>query len=286
MKKIKIDWQVYFDNTCKQEDLWGHYETAKGDLYIVMDGVSNHDGTRTGRDVVQHVHERLTGECSNIKHRKDLIELLHVINAETTRINAGAYAAVAGTYIRGNKIYVFGAGDVAILAKKMNGKLIQVLPLDLRMPRPEAERLARAEIGATVHNILVTDENLEQRIQQYMQHGLCNALGMGDVFTLHDFNFSARDGTALLLATDGITDPFMASMIDAGGIKLADAPRLYQVFDEGETAEAAVRSLEEIIWNTQVVEKKRLKQDDRTAMFIFMIHAAESAGHRKAGLLD
>ncbi|HLB30502.1 MAG TPA: PP2C family serine/threonine-protein phosphatase [Gammaproteobacteria bacterium] len=286
MKKIKIDCQVYFDNSCKQEDLWGHYETAKGDLYVVMDGVSNHDGTRTGRDVVQHVHQRLTGECSNIKHRKDLIELLHAINTETTQVNAGAYAAVAGTYIRGNKIYVFSAGDVSILAKKMNGKLIQVLPLDLRMPRAEAERLARAEIGATVNNILVTDENLEQRVQQYMQHGLCNALGMGDVFTLHDLNFSARDGTALLLATDGITDPFMASMIDAGGIKLADAPKLYQVFDEGETAEAAVKSLEEIIWNTQVVEKKRLKQDDRTAMFIFMTHIQQAKDHKKAALLE
>src|SRR3990172_623360 len=93
-----------------------------------------------------------------------------------------------------------GRGMSPFGQKKMNGKLIQVLPLDLRMPRAEAERLARAEIGATVNNILVTEENLEQRIGQYMHHGLCNAVGMGEKFILHDLNFSARDGTALLLA--------------------------------------------------------------------------------------
>ena len=286
MKKIQINWKVYFDNSCKQEDRWGYYETAKGELYVVMDGVSNHDGTRTGADVVQLIDERLSGESKNIRYRKDLIELLRTINMKSTEINAGAYAAIAGIYRRGNKIYAFSAGDVSIIAKKANGKLIQVLPLDLRMPYVDAERLARAEIGATVNNILVTEENLDQRIQQYMHHGLCNAVGMGEGFVLHDLNFSARDGTALLLATDGVTDPFMAPMIDAGSIKLSDAAKLYQVFYEGDTAEAAVKALENIIWNTQVVEKKRIKQDDRTAMFIFMTHFQQTLEHKKAGLLE
>jgi len=98
--------------------------------------------------------------------------------------------------------------------------------------------------------------------------------------------FGARDGTALLLATDGVTDPFMAPMIDAGSIKLSDAAKLYQVFYEGDTAEAAVKALENIIWNTQVVEKKRIKQDDRTAMFIFMTHFQQTLEHKKAGLLE
>ena len=285
MKKIQIDWKIYFDNSCKQEDLWGYYETAKGELYVVMDGVSNHDGSRTGADVVQLIDQRLSSESRNIRYRKDLIELLHTINMKSTEINAGAYAAIAGIYRRGNKIYAFSAGDVSIIAKKVNGKLIQVLPLDLRMPRGEAERMARAEIGATVNNIQVTEENLEQRIGQYMHHGLCNAVGMGEQFILHDLNFSARDGTALLLATDGVTDPFMEPMIEAGGIMPTNAAKLYQVFYESDTAEGAVSSLESIIWSTQVTEKKRIKQDDRTAMFIFMNHV-QQMDHKKPALLE
>jgi serine/threonine protein phosphatase PrpC len=285
MKNILFDWNVYFDNTCKEEDLWGHYKTPKGDLYVVMDGVSNHDGSRTGKDVVNLIDQRLNQNASRIKHRKDLIELIHAINTESTTTNEGAYAAIAGLYHRGKNIYAFGAGDVSIIAKKVNGKLIQVLPLDLQIPREEAERLARSEIGTRVDNIDITQENIVQRINQYIKHGLCNAVGLGENFSIHDLNFNVREGSALLLASDGITDPFMQPQNEAGRISMKDAPKLYQVFNESEKAEDAVNSIENIIWNTQVNEKIKLKPDDRTALFIFM-NSLREPDKDNSGLLD
>ena len=53
MNDIKINWKEYFDNECKGEDLWGHYKTANGDLYVVTDGASSHEFSKTGADVVR-----------------------------------------------------------------------------------------------------------------------------------------------------------------------------------------------------------------------------------------
>lgn len=58
MNEILVNWKEYFDNTCKGEDMWGHYKTANGDLYVVADGASNHEGSKTGGDVVRFIDER------------------------------------------------------------------------------------------------------------------------------------------------------------------------------------------------------------------------------------
>jgi hypothetical protein len=194
-KRILINWKEYFDNDCKGEDMWGHYKTANGDLYVVADGASSHDGTKTGGDVARLVDLRLKQESAKVRHRRDLNEILHSINAESTKVNEGAYAAIAGIWHRKNKIFGFGAGDVSILARKANGKLILVLPLDLSIQRDEAERRAKAEIGTVVNKMEITEINYKQRIEQYLKHGLCNAIGFGESFHLNTINFDAKDGT-------------------------------------------------------------------------------------------
>ena len=154
-----IEWKEYFDNTCKGEDMWGHYKTPNGSIFVVVDGASNHDGSMTGADVARLVHDRLKQESANLHHSSDLKDLMYSINTESTRVNEGAYAAIAGVLHRGNNLYAFGAGDVSIIAKKANGKLLQVLPLDLNMSMEEAEQRAKAEIGQTVNNIKITEKN-------------------------------------------------------------------------------------------------------------------------------
>ena len=52
MKEIIIDRKEYFDNACKGEDMWGHYKTPNGSIYVVVDGASHHDGMKTGVDVI------------------------------------------------------------------------------------------------------------------------------------------------------------------------------------------------------------------------------------------
>jgi len=280
MKKLVIDWKEYFDNSCKGEDMWGHYPTLSGDLYVVADGVSNHDGSRTGADVVRLLDDRLAKESGNIRNRIDCNELIYSINAESTKVNEGAYAAIAGILHRENKLYGFSAGDISIIARKANGKLIQVLPLDLNMHREEAERHARAEIGQTVNNIRVTEENIQQRINQYMNHGLSNAIGLGDDFFLHEKNFNAKVETAMVIASDGITDPFMNPQKEAGKIMVSDAEKIYGIFRSGNNAEESVTALENMIWDTQVTEKKKIKADDRTALFLY-INSVEKISKRE-----
>lgn len=270
MNDIKIDWKEYFDNNCKGEDMWGHYETANGDLYVVADGASGHEYSKTGADVVRFIDDILRESAADINGTKDLKELIYAINTISSKINKGAYAAIAGILIRGTNVDSFGAGDVAIIGKKANGRLIQVLPLDLNMGREEAEALAREEIGSVVNDLEITEDNIEQRIHQYMHHGLSNAIGVGDSFFLHEKRFNARDRTAILIATDGITDPFMAPQKEAGRIPEAGAPKLYEVINSYHIAEDAVKSLEEMIWDTQVKEKIKIKPDDRTGLFIYM----------------
>jgi len=265
-----IDWKEYFDNDCKGEDMWGHYKTANGSIYVVADGASNHDGSKTGADVVQLIHERLRKESPQLAHSSELRDLVHSINEESSRCNEGAYAAIAGVLHRGENLYAFGAGDVSVIAKKANGKLLQVLPLDLNMQPEEAEERARAEIGQTVNNIHITEENYIQRIKQYMQHGLSNAVGLGEDFVLHYKYFDAKADTAMLIASDGITDPFMDTRNTAGNIPRNEAEKLYELFDESGDAEASVSALESMIWNTRVMEKKKIKPDDRAALFLFI----------------
>ena len=129
---MNIDWKEYFDNACKGEDMWGNYKTANGRIYVVVDGASNHDGTQTGADVARLVHDRLREHSPKLHRSSELRELLHSINAESTKVNEGAYAAMAGVLHRGTNLYAFGAGDVAIIAKKINGKLNKLYLIFLR----------------------------------------------------------------------------------------------------------------------------------------------------------
>lgn len=281
MKNIVIDWKEYFDNSCKGEDMWGYYKTPNGGIYVVADGASNHDGSRTGADVVRLIHDRLRQESSNLFRSSDLKDFIYSINVESTRVNEGAYAAIAGVLFRGNNLYAFGAGDVAIIAKKANKKLIQVLPLDLTMQKEDAEKRAKEEIGETVNNIKITEENFSQRVKQYMNHGLSNAVGMGEEFTLHDKYFDAKANTAMLIACDGVTDPFMEPQSHAGNIPISDAEKLYDVFNSSSNAQESVIALENVIWNTRVMEKKKIKSDDRTAIFIYINSAEEDLKKEK-----
>ena len=269
-KKILVNWKEYFDNSCKGEDMWGHYKTSNGDLYVVADGASNHDGSKTGGDVVRLIDDKLRQDAINIVRSNDLKELIHSINTESTKVNEGAYAAIAGILHRGNRLFSFSAGDVSIIAKKPNGKLIQVLPLDLNMQRDEAEICAKTEIGTIINGVEITEENYEQRIDQYINHGLCNAIGFGQSFFLHDKSFNTKDGAAILIASDGVTDPFMKSQREAGKVLKANASKLYKIFDSRDDAEDAANLLKDIIWDTQVKEKIKIKSDDRTGLFFYM----------------
>jgi serine/threonine protein phosphatase PrpC len=275
-KKILVNWKEYFDNDCKGEDMWGHYKTSNGDLYVVADGASTHDGSKTGGDVARFIDDRLRQDSANIVRSNDLKELIYSINTESTKVNEGAYAAIAGILHRRNRIFSFSAGDVSIIAKKPNGKLIQVLPLDLNMPRDEAERCAKADIGTVIKGVEITNENYEQRVNQYINHGLCNAIGIGQSFFLHDKSFNAKDGAALLIASDGVTDPFMKSQRGAGKILKANASKLYEVINSSDNAEDAANAIKNLIWDTQVKEKKKIKTDDRTGLFLYMNHLEES----------
>lgn len=270
MKNITINWQVFFDNDCKGEDMWGHYKTSNGDLYIVIDGASNHEGTKTGGDVARFIDEKLKQEAKNIVRSNHLKELLHSINDESATVNEGAYAAIAGVLHREDTLFAFSAGDVSIIAKKPNGKLIQVLPLDLKMDEAEAEKTARTEIGTVINGKEITKENYIQRSQQYMHHGLCNAVGIGDSFYLNERIFNNKDGAVIVIASDGITDPFIPLPKEAGAITKSGAEKFYNLIETNENAKQAVESLKELIWDTQVVEKKKIKADDRTALFFYM----------------
>ncbi len=270
MSDLVVDWKEYFDNDCKGEDMWGHYRTPNGSIYLVVDGASNHDGSKTGADVVRLIHERFRQESGNILHSSELRDLMFAINEESSRVNEGAYAALAGVLQRGNNLYAFGVGDVAIIAKKANGKLIQVLPLDLSMEKEEAERRAKSEIGHTVNNIKITEENYTQRIKQYMNHGLSNAVGLGEEFNVNYMYFDAKADTALMVATDGVTDPFMEPQREAGNILKENAEKLYELLSANNTSEAAALAMEDMIWETRVSQRQKIKPDDRTALFLFI----------------
>ena len=268
--RISVHWKEYFDNTCKGEDMWGHYKTSNGNLYVVADGASTHEGTKTGGDVVRLIDDRLKQEAANIVRRKHLIELLHSINAESIKTNEGAYAAIAGILHRGKIMIAFSAGDVAILAKKPRGKLLQVLPLDLNMGREEAEQTAMTEIGTMINGTEITAENYSQRADQYINHGLSNAVGIGESFFLNEKRFYTKDGTAILIASDGITDPFMEPQIEAGTIPKTNAIKLHELIESSHTAKDAAEALKDLVWDTQVKEKKKIKSDDRTGLFLYM----------------
>lgn len=273
MNKIAIDWKVFFDNECKGEDTWGHYKTANGDLYVVIDGASSHEGAKTGGDVARFIDKELKKEAIHIVRSNDLKELLHSINKQSAEINEGAYAAIAGVLHRKDMLFAFSAGDVSILAKKPKGKLIQVLPLDLKMDEEEAERTALTEIGTVINGKIITSENYTLRSQQYMNHGLCNAVGIGESFYLNERIFNNKDGAVILIASDGITDPFIPLQKDAGTIAKSAAEKIYNLIESSENAEQAVESLKELIWDTQVVEKRKIKSDDRTGIFFYMSEA-------------
>lgn len=269
-KEITIDWKEYFDNSCKGEDMWGHYKTANGDLYVVADGASNHEGTKTGADVVRLIDERLKKDAAKIVRPSDLKRLVYSINMESSRVNEGAYAAIAGVLHSKNRLYSFSAGDVTIIARKSNGKLLQVLPLDLNMQPEEAEELAKTEIGTVVNGIEITKKNYKQRINQYIYHGLSNAIGFGKSFFLHDKSFSARDGAAIIIASDGVTDPFVETQREAGKIPVGHATKIQEVMNSSFNATDAAETLNNLIWDTQVKEKIKIKPDDRTALFLYM----------------
>ena len=186
MTKILLNWKEFFDNTCKGEDMWGHYKTATGDLYVVADGVSSHDGTKTGGDVVRYIDERLKQDAEHIVRSRYLRELIHSINDESVKVNEGAYAAIAGILHRDNGMFAFSAGDVSILAKKPGGKLLQVLPMDLNMQKDEAEQTAQKEIGTIIDGREITSENYILRAKQFTNHGLSNAIGIGESFYLNE----------------------------------------------------------------------------------------------------
>lgn len=270
MEKVAIDWKVFFDNECKGEDMWGRYETSTGYLYVVIDGASNHEGNKTGGDVAQFIDKKLKEEAINIVRSNDLKELLHSINDQSSKVNEGAFAAIAGVLHRKNMLFAFGAGDVSIMAKKPSGKLIQVLPLDLKMDEEEAEKTAFTEIGTVIDGKEITKENYIKRSRQYMNHGLCNAVGIGESFYINERIFKVKDGGKLLIASDGITDPFVLLQKKAGTIIQSDAEKIYQLLETSETPEQAVETLKEIIWDTQVVDKIKIKADDRTGIFFYM----------------
>jgi serine/threonine protein phosphatase PrpC len=270
MSKISVNWKEYYDNSCKGEDMWGHYQTATGNLYVVADGASSHDGTKTGGDVVRYIDKRLKQDAINIERSRHLRELIHSINTESTKLNEGAYAAIAGILHRGNGMFAFGAGDVCILAKKPSGTLIQVLPLDLSMEEQEAEDMAKTEIGTIIDGKEITSENYVLRAEQYMHHGLGNAIGIGKSFYLNEQSFYAKQDAAVLIASDGITDPFMVPHRKTGKIPKNDAAKLYDLINSSNNAEEAVNTLKDVIWDTQVKEKKKIKSDDRTAIFLYM----------------
>jgi serine/threonine protein phosphatase PrpC len=270
MNKILVNSKEYFDNDCKGEDMWGHYKTSNGDLYVVADGASNHDGTKTGGDVVRLIDDRLRRDAANIKRSKDLKELIHSINTESTKVNAGAYAAIAGILHRGKGMFAFSAGDVSILAKKPNGKLMQVLPLDLNFQQDEAEEQAKTEIGTIINGKEITSENYLQRAKQYAHHGLCNAIGIGESFFLNERRFNTKEGAVVLIASDGITDPFMKPQREAGTVSKSNASKLYEIIESSDNAEDATNALKDLIWDTQVKEKKKIKADDRTSIFLYM----------------
>ena len=87
---------------------------------------------------------------------------------------------------------------------------------------------------------------------------------------MNDKNFNVKDGAAILIASDGVTDPFMQPQKDAGKILKEDALKLYEVMNSNDNAEDAADSLKDMIWDTQVKEKKKIKQDDRTGLFLYM----------------
>lgn len=197
-------------------------------------------------------------------------ELIHSINTESTKENAGAYAAIAGILHRGDTMFNFSAGDVSILAKKPNGKLIQILPLDLSIQQEEAEEQAKTEIGTIIDGKEITNENYIQRAKQYTNHGLCNAVGIGESFFLNERRFNTKDGAVVLIASDGITDPFMKPQREAGTVPKSDAGKLYKIIETSDNAEDASNSLKDLIWDTQVKEKIKIKSDDRTGIFLYM----------------
>ena len=270
MSNIVINWKEYSENDCKGEDMWGHYKTPNGDLYVVADGASGHDGTKTGGDVARYIDTRLKQDAANVTRTKHLKDLIFSINADSTKINEGAYAAIGGILHRADRMFAFSAGDVSILAKKPSGRLLQALPLDLNMESDEAEKTAMTEIGTFIDGKEITAENYIKRARQFENHGLCNAIGIGDSFFLNEKHFYTKDDAALLIASDGITDPFMEPQREVGEIPPDNAPKLYELLNSNENAEAAVEALKDLIWDTQVKEKKKIKSDDRTGIFIYM----------------
>jgi serine/threonine protein phosphatase PrpC len=284
MSNMVINWKEYSENDCKGEDMWGHYKTPNGDLYVVADGASSHDGAKTGGDVARYIDTRLKQDTANITRTEHLKELIHSINAESTKINEGAYAAIGGILHREDRMFAFSAGDVAILAKKPSGKLLQALPLDLNMQSADAEKTAMTEIGTFINGKEITAENYILRARQYTQHGLFNAIGIGDSFFLNEKHFYTKDDAVLLIASDGITDPFMEPQREVGEIPQANAPKLYDLLNSNDNAEAAVEALKDVIWDTQVIEKKKIKSDDRTGIFIYM--NAEEDDDEKTQILN
>jgi serine/threonine protein phosphatase PrpC len=270
MTDILVNWQAYFDNDCKGEDMWGHYKTANGDLYVVADGASNHEKTKTGADVVQFIDEKLMKEAKNISRRKHIVDLMHDINAESAKENEGAYAAVAGVLHREHSLFAFSAGDVAVIGKKPNGKLIQILPLDLNMDQEEAEKTALTEIGTIINGKEITKENYIKRSQQLMNHGLCNAVGIGESFYLNEETFNTKDGAVLLIASDGITDPFINLQKESGALPTEENEKVYDILNSNQSAQKAVEALKDLVWDTQVKDKIKIKSDDRTGIFLYM----------------
>lgn len=270
MTDILVHWKEYFDNDAKGEDMWGHYKTANGDLYVVADGASTHEDSKTGEDVVKFIDDKLKQEAKNISRRTHVAELIRSINTESARVNEGAYAAIAGILHRKHSLFAFGAGDVSVLAKKPNGKLIQILPLDLNIEKEEAEETAKTEIGTIINGREITQENHIKRSQQLMHHGLCNAVGIGESFYLNEASFNTKDGAVILIASDGIIDPFVTIQKEAGAIQKTGAEKIYEVINSSETAEEAVEALKDLIWDTQVKEKIKIKSDDRTGIFLYM----------------
>jgi len=250
--------------------MWGHYKTSNGDLYVVADGASSHEGDKTGGDVARYIDHRLKQEAPNILRRNHLLELITSINSESSKINEGAYAAIAGILHRGNNMFAFGAGDVSILARKANGKLVQVLPLDLNIQKAEAKETAKTEIGTIIDGKEITAENYILRAEQYTNHGLTNAIGIGESFYLNKKSFYTKEGAVVLIATDGITDPFMETQKEAGKVSKISALKLYGIIDSSNNSEAAAEALKDLFWDTQVKEKKKIKADDRTGLFLYM----------------
>ena len=62
----------------------------------------------------------------------------------------------------------------------------------------------------------------------------------------------------------------MKSQRGAGKILKANASKLYEVLNSSDNVEDAANFLRDLIWDTQVKEKKKIKPDDRTALFFYM----------------